>query len=714
MQGDEPTLSDAPTAPPERAGKYRLIGRIGQGGMGVVYRAVDDDLGRTVALKFVPPEFGADSQAAQRFIREARAASALDHPNIGTIFGVEETDDHRRFIVMAFYEGQSLNHRIHEQTTPLTPDDALTIAKQVARGLAAAHARGVVHRDIKPSNIMLTPHGVAKIVDFGLAAMSDAEQLTVVGSRLGTPAYMSPEQAKGELVDQRTDIWSLGVMLLEMLTRQRLFRGDSVAAVLFQVVHQDMAALAAIDPPLRDVLARALERDPAKRYATADEFLAALEAVAPEAVTVRAVPPAVSAESRRSRAAAAAALIVAILAIGAGGTYYWRLRHQPTIGGTVVRASVFEGYHQAVELMKRWDKEGNLPRATALLDDATKADPTFALGFARLAESQRLAYALSRDSAVLEAAARNAEEALRLNPELAPVQVTWGRVQALRGNGDLAMASFERAVRIDPNDSDAQLAIARQYERLGRLDDADAAFRKAGQLEPEGLAPHDFYANYLYRQGRFTDAIREWQTAIQLAPDAGPVWVNLGAALSETGRLDEAIQAYKMAMMIKPSDMGYNNLGAAYHRTGRYAEAVGAFDKAIEMSGGNYLFHGNLATSYWRMPNAELQARKSFARAIELGEQTRKDNPRDASVCRNLASYYARIGNAPLALQRIGTALTLAPTAPDILAGGAEVYELLGQRPKAIELARKSLAQGYTRERLAQYAELAPLLSQMK
>src|SRR5262249_3297911 len=160
-----------------RAGKYRIVDRVGQGGMGVVYRAVDDDLGRTVALKFIPPELIDQSSAEQRFLREARAASALDHVNIGTIFGVEETDDPRRFIVMAFYEGQNLSQRIKDQANPLAPDEAISIATQVARGLAAAHALGVIHRDIKPSNILLTTQGVAKIVDFGLANMANVEQL---------------------------------------------------------------------------------------------------------------------------------------------------------------------------------------------------------------------------------------------------------------------------------------------------------------------------------------------------------------------------------------------------------------------------------------------------------------------------------------------------------------------------------------------------------
>ena len=193
----EPDLTQTlanPAALPARVGKYRVTGKLGQGGMGVVLRAVDEDLGRTVALKFIPPGMHR-AGAEERFLREARAASALDHVNIGTIFGIEETDDGRRFITMAYYEGESLAERLRDGVCPVAPAEAIGIAVQAARGLAAAHARGIVHRDIKPSNIMLTADGVVKIVDFGLASMAGADELTRTGAIAGTPAYMSPEQA---------------------------------------------------------------------------------------------------------------------------------------------------------------------------------------------------------------------------------------------------------------------------------------------------------------------------------------------------------------------------------------------------------------------------------------------------------------------------------------------------------------------------------------
>ncbi len=714
MGDNDPTLTQAaePETTPERAGKYRIAGRIGQGGMGIVYRGTDEDLGRTVALKFLPPELAGNSEAAHRFLREARAASALDHPNIGTIFGVEETADHRRFIVMAFYEGRNLHERMKDTLHPIGPAEALSIAVQVARGLAAAHANEVVHRDIKPSNILITSQGVVKIVDFGLAAMVDAEQLTVAGTSMGTPAYMSPEQALGKPVDRRSDIWSLGVVLLEMLTHERVFRAEAMQGVLYQVVHGEIAGLGRLQQPLRGVVARALDRDPEKRWQSANDFLEALEGLSgtlPELKAAR-VP------RRIFRLAGVLPVVAIFLAVLlGGGVYYGKFRGPGKVAVAPRSSSIFDKYRQAVDLMTRWDKEGNLERAAALLAENVKADPTFALGFARLAETQRLRYALTRDQKALDEASRNAEEALRLNPELAPVQVVWGRVQALRGNNDLAMASFERAVRTDPNDADAQLAIARQYERLGRLADSEAAFRKAGVLEPDGIASHDFYANFLYRQGRFGDAIREWQTALRLAPDHLPDLVNLGAALVETGELDEGIAVYKKVIELKPTAMAFNNLGVVYDRLERNTEAVEAFHRAIEMTPDSYLFEGNLAVAYWKIGGLGDQAQQTFTRAIELGEKVRRENPRDAEVQKYLAGYYARTNNQSLALQRIETALTLSPNSPDIQATGAQVYELLGQRKKALVLAKRAMELGFPRKRLEQESpELAHLLPESR
>ncbi len=256
------------------AGNYRVLGVAGTGGMGVVYRALDLRLERVVALKFLPPDLNASERDKERFLREARIASSLDHPNIGVIYGVEESADGSSFIIMAFYEGRSLADLI--RPGPLPPHQAVDIASQMAKGLAEAHSRNIIHRDIKPSNVMLTPSGVAKIVDFGLAHVVSAKTASQTGIT-GTIAYMSPEQSMGARVDHRCDIWALGVVMAEMLSGRNPFAGDSIPAIFFAIMNQPQQNIETLHPALQPVVYRALSKDVDSRFASCKEFLAALE-----------------------------------------------------------------------------------------------------------------------------------------------------------------------------------------------------------------------------------------------------------------------------------------------------------------------------------------------------------------------------------------------------------------------------------------------------
>jgi len=257
------------------AGNYRVLSVAGSGGMGVVYRALDLRLQRNVALKFLPPELNSNQQEKERFLREARTASALDHPNIGVIHGVEETSDGLTFIVMAFYEGTSLAERIRQGAISI--HESIDVASQMAAGLTLAHSRGIVHRDIKPSNVMLTSSGLVKIVDFGLARVVSDETASTVGIT-GTYRYMSPEQAMGLKVDQRCDIWALGVVLAEMLTGMSPFSGDSIPSMIFAILNSPPQHIDSVHPDLQPVLFRALAKDLNRRYASCPEFLAEVKA----------------------------------------------------------------------------------------------------------------------------------------------------------------------------------------------------------------------------------------------------------------------------------------------------------------------------------------------------------------------------------------------------------------------------------------------------
>jgi TolB-like protein len=254
---------------------YRILERLGGGGMGIVYKAQDVKLDRPVALKFLPPDLTRDHEAKQRFIHEAKAASALQHNNICVVYDIDEADDGQLFISMECLEGETLKEKIERGM--LNTDEALEIAAQVSQGLVRAHEQGIVHRDIKPSNIMLTSDGVAKIFDFGLAKLSGRTMLTKTGSTLGTAAYMSPEQARGEEVDTRTDIWSLGVVLYEMLTGRRPFDSEYDQALVYSILNEDPKPMREMRPEVPEELEKIVRRAMAKkledRYKSAAEYL---------------------------------------------------------------------------------------------------------------------------------------------------------------------------------------------------------------------------------------------------------------------------------------------------------------------------------------------------------------------------------------------------------------------------------------------------------
>ncbi len=316
---------------------YRLLEKLGEGGMGVVYKALDTNLNRTVALKFLAPRLTQDPEAKKRFRREAEAAAAVDHPNICTVHEIAEVDG-QIFIAMAFIEGQSLDKKIGGSPLPL--DEAFDIAAQTAQALQAAHEKGVVHRDIKSANILLTTSGQVKIVDFGLAQLADPDQLTKTGTTLGTPAYMSPEQARWEKVDRRTDIWSLGVVLYEMVGGRLPFRGDVQQAMMHSILHADPDPLTALRTgvpiELDYLIDKALAKDRDERYQHVDDVLVDLRELQKEqpsgAERLRTTPGAVRPRPRqrqgRSTKVWAGAAAAAVLMIAAAA--FWNFRPTTT------------------------------------------------------------------------------------------------------------------------------------------------------------------------------------------------------------------------------------------------------------------------------------------------------------------------------------------------------------------------------------------------
>ncbi len=375
------------------AGKYRVLKVVGRGGMGIVYMAEDTKLKRNVALKFLPPELVQSPEARERFVLEARAAAALSHPNICTIYEIHDEGE-KPFIAMEFIEGHSLKAKLAKN--PLSLGEVLDLAVQVSEGLEEAHRKGIIHRDIKSANIMVTDKGQAKVMDFGLAKVKGGTLLTREGTTLGTVAYMSPEQALGKDLDQRTDIWSLGVVLYEMLSGSLPFIGDHEASILYTVVHEEPKPLKAIKPDiapeLQQVVNRALKKNPEARYSSAAEmgkdiqkFRESLRAEEVKAFSLRALLRLL----RKPVVAIPAALALAAIALAAAWFFNRQAKIRwakevaiPEAEQTIrLRQSGDAQWIKAYRLAERVEKyAGNDPRLADLLsrcsvDIDVKTDP---------------------------------------------------------------------------------------------------------------------------------------------------------------------------------------------------------------------------------------------------------------------------------------------------------------------------------------------------
>ncbi len=322
---------------------YKILEKLGEGGMGVVYKAQDTRLRRFVALKFLPPHLSSDEDTKRRFIHEAEAASALDHPNIGTIYEIDETSDGRMFIAMAYYEGQTLQQKLAKG--PARIDEAIDTVSQIASGLAKAHQNNILHRDIKPANIMLTTDGHAKIVDFGLAKLAGRTRVTRTGSTVGTVSYMSPEQVRGEDVDSRSDVFSAGVVLYELLTGQLPFRGDYEPSVMYLIMNEDPEPLATYREDLpegaQSIVDKALAKDSEDRYSSASDLLEDLRTLQ-EGRQVAALERRASKKAGR-RTGLYSALAIAVIVAGYAVVSHFVLAPEPESsysGGSVSEATV--------------------------------------------------------------------------------------------------------------------------------------------------------------------------------------------------------------------------------------------------------------------------------------------------------------------------------------------------------------------------------------
>jgi len=617
---------------------YKIIEKLGEGGMGVVYKAEDTKLKRTVALKFLPRELTCDPYAKQRFLQEAQAASALDHSNICTIHEIGETGEGQLFIVMACYEGETLKTRIEHGA--LSTENSLDVAAQIACGLAKAHEQGIVHRDIKPANIFITRDGVVKILDFGLAKLAGGKTtLTKAGTTLGTVAYMSPEQARGENVDHRTDIWSLGVVLYEMLNRQLPFRGEFDQAVVYSILNEEAKLMMSLHPnvprELDLIVKRAITKNRDERYQQMRDFLTDLIAVrekleseiSKSQATGKQSVPSIAVLPFKDMSPAkdqeyfcegiAEELLNALVQIEglqvaartSSAQFKDKAVNLQSIGRELGVQSVLEGSVR---------KSGDRLRITAQLINVEDGYHLFSEKYDRAADDvfaiqdeislaivDKLKVKLLRDekSKLVKRHTDN-EEAYRLYLQ---GRYFWNRRH--EGRVQRGLEYFQRAIAIDPDYALPYSGIADCYFSLGFFDflapkvafgKCKEAALRAVELDPDLAEAHASLGNALfYFDWDWPAAEAEFRHAISLNPNYAAVHYFYGMFLTAAGRFDDAVAQEGRAMELDPIQPAIRAAQAFTLRLAdRNDEAIATSRASIEFDPNFFVSWLNLGQEY--------------------------------------------------------------------------------------------------------------------
>jgi len=690
---------------------YRVAEKLGGGGMGVVYRAEDTSLGRPVALKFLPADLAGDPQALERFLREARSAAALNHPNICTIYEIAEHDG-QRFIAMELLEGQTLRLRIAAR--PLPNDALLDLASQIAAALDAAHARGVVHRDIKPANIFVNPAGQVKILDFGLAkqiplrrpaphpsfadvpTIDDAPHLTSPGVAVGTIAYMSPEQTRGEDLDPRSDLFSFGAVLYEMATGRQAFDGSTPAVISHSILSEDPEPASHLNPQLPkgfdEILQRALEKDPDLRYQSASGILADLRRLKRDLETprsprpVRPSSPASSASARltksdRSSSAKHAAIdSLAVLPF-------------ENAAGDPDAEYLSDGIAETlINGLAQLRKIRVLPRSATFRFRAAGLDPV----------------AVGREigvRAVLSGRLIQRGDDLTISLELVDVdrhaQLWGGRFN--RKMADLVSLQEELATEISDK-LRLQLSGAEKKKLRKRPTQNNEAFRLVLQAR--------YYMNQLSADG-LRKGIALCRQAIDIDPSYAAAYARLSIAFCFTGFFGfaPATEAYTTAMgaarkALQLDDTlaeAHVSLGYSLMQTWDFAGGEAEARRSLELDPDSAEAHELMARVHLARTRAQ-DAILEASRAFELA-------PMESRVGQVLTIAYISGRQYPSAIQQARKTVDIDPSNPMTHAALAAAYALDGQRDRAVEESAHALRLGGDRDfvRLSVAAALARL-----
>ncbi len=694
---------------------YRIMSQLGEGGMGIVYEAEDINLGRHVALKFLPPATAGDALLLQRFQREARAASALNHPNICTIHGIEQFES-EHFIVMELLVGESLADRL--RPGPLDIDLLLTYGLQIVDALESAHSKGIVHRDLKPANIFLTSRGQAKILDFGLAKIDlrDIEpssatavrmdELTSAGSTVGTVSYMSPEQARGLVTDTRTDLFSLGTVLYQMATGVLPFQGDTSAVVFDAILNRQPTPVTQLNPSLppelNRLLGQALEKDRDLRYQSANDLKTALKRLKRDLES-----GSHSAESSGKRAAANSAHREQSIAV----LYFENL------SGVKEDEYLRDGITE--DITTELSKIKGLKTFSRAMVLAYRDKPVTA---GQVGKEMGAAY-------VLAGSLRRAGVRLRINAQLVDAATDfplWSErydreMKDVFEVQDEIAQKIAAALRITLSPSEQQALSARPTEdlqaydlylrgrnyarRIGRQDLQFALqmYENAVAIDPDFSLAHAGLANvcaqYYYhfeRQQQWIDrAIAATQKASIKGHDEPEIQVARAWVTFAEGRYDEAAEQIKLALTRNPDlDGGYYLLGRSLFAAGRYQDIVDVMEDALAHAGENYNTTVPIHNALGALGKKD--ALMNFLhREIVVFETHLKKVPEDARARVLLAGDYAALGRFEDATREANMATVLRPDDSMILYNTACVFCAMNNGIDAMISLKKAWESGY-------------------